>query len=153
LAGKLYPNGIPIHSESELTELIKKHQVEQVVFSYSDVPHTSVMEKASIAAAAGADFRLMGPGTMIKSKEPVVAVTAVRTDVGKGQTTRKVCDTLKALGKKVVAIRHPMPYGDLTKQIWQRFETYADLDCTSAPSKSGKSMNPISFAASSSTPV
>lgn len=129
LAGKLYPNGIPIHSESELTELIKKHQVEQVVFSYSDVPHTYVMEKASIAAAAGADFRLMGPGTtMIKSKKPVVAVTAVRTGVGKSQTTRKVCDTLKAMGKKVVAIRHPMPYGDLTKQIWQRFETYADLD-------------------------
>lgn len=129
LAGKLYPQGIPIHAEEELTQLIKKHNVEQVIFAYSDVPHTVIMNKASIVMAAGADFRIMGPNTtMLKSKKPVVAVTAVRTGVGKSQTTRKVCDTLKAMGKKVVAIRHPMPYGDLAKQTWQRFATYADLD-------------------------
>lgn len=129
LAGELYPEGIPIHAEQELHDLIVRHGVEQVVFAYSDVPHSYVMEKASIAHAAGADFRLMGPHTtMLKSSKPVVAVTAVRTGVGKSQTTRKVCDTLKEMGKKVVAIRHPMPYGDLTKQVCQRFETYSDLD-------------------------
>ena len=129
LAGKLYPQGIPIHAEEELTQLIKAKSVQQVVFAYSDVTHTHVMAKASIVMAAGADFRLMGPNTtMLQSAKPLVAVTAVRTGVGKSQTTRKVCDTLKEMGKKVVAIRHPMPYGDLTKQVCQRFETYADLD-------------------------
>jgi predicted GTPase len=129
LAGKLYPNGIPIHAEEELTDLIKKHGVQQVVFAYSDVPYNILMNKAAAVQAAGADFRIMGPNsTMLKSSKPVIAVTAVRTGVGKSQTTRKVCDTLKAMGKKVVAIRHPMPYGDLAKQACQRFATYDDLD-------------------------
>ena len=129
LAGKLYPNGIPIYAEEELPELIKKHHVQQVIFAYSDVYYPILMNKAAAVMAAGADFRIMGPGTtMLKSSKPVIAVTAIRTGVGKSQTTRKVCDTLKAMGKKVVAIRHPMPYGDLAKQACQRFETYADLD-------------------------
>lgn len=129
LAGKLYPQGIPIHAEEELSELIKKHNVEQVIFAYSDISHAELMNKASLVLAAGADFRLMGPSTtMLRSSKPVVAVTATRTGVGKSQTTRMVCDVLKAMGKKVVAVRHPMPYGDLAKQVCQRFETYADLD-------------------------
>lgn len=129
LAGRLYPQGIPIHAEEELTELIKKHDVQQVIFAYSDVHYPLLMNKAAAVQAAGADFRFMGPNTtMIKSNKPVIAVTAIRTGVGKSQTTRKVCDTLKAMGKKVVAIRHPMPYGDLAKQACQRFATYADLD-------------------------
>lgn len=129
LTGELYPNGIPIYPEDEVVNLIKQLQVDEVVFAYSDVQHEYVMHKASIALAAGADYRLMGPkATMLKSTKPIVAVTAVRTGSGKSQTTRKVCDTLKSMGKKVVAVRHPMPYGDLTKQICQRYETYADLD-------------------------
>ncbi len=129
LAGKLYPEGIPIHAEEDLVELIKKHQVDQVVFAYSDVSHNYVMSKASMVMVAGADFRLMGQQTtQLKSKKPVVAVTAVRTGVGKSQTTRRVCDILKARGKKVVAIRHPMPYGDLTQQVCQRFASYDDMD-------------------------
>jgi predicted GTPase len=129
LAGKLYPEGIPIFEEGELPQLIRKHKVEQVIFAYSDISHIALMNKASLVLAAGADFRLMGPeNTMLKSKKPVVAVTAVRTGVGKSQTTRKVCDILKSRGMKVVAIRHPMPYGDLAKQACQRFADYADLD-------------------------
>jgi len=129
LAGKLYPAGIPIHAEEELVSLIKSLRVDEVVFSYSDVPHTYVMHKASEVIAAGAAFSMQGAvQTMVKSHKPVVAVCAVRTGVGKSQTTRKVCDTLKAMGKKVVAVRHPMPYGDLTAQVCQRFATYADLD-------------------------
>lgn len=129
LAGKLYPNGIPIYAEEELSDLIKKHDVQQVIFAYSDVYYPKLMNKAAAVQAAGADFRIMGPNTtMLKSSKPVIAVTAIRTGVGKSQTTRKVCDTLKAMGKKVVAIRHPMPYGDLAKQACQRFATYADLD-------------------------
>lgn len=129
LSGELYPEGIPIYAEEELVSLIKQLQVDEVVFAYSDVTHEYVMHKASTVLAAGADYRLMGPqSTMLKSTKPVVAVTAVRTGSGKSQTTRKVCDTLKAMGKKVVAVRHPMPYGDLTKQVCQRFATYADLD-------------------------
>ncbi len=129
LAGSLYPEGIPIYDESELTTLIKKHEIDQVVFAYSDVSHETVMEKASIAMAAGADFRLMGPTTtMLESKVPVVAVCAVRTGVGKSQTTRRIAKILKAMGKRVVAVRHPMPYGDLEKQVCQRFATYDDLD-------------------------
>lgn len=142
LAGKLYPNGIPIHAEEELTDLIKKHGVQQVVFAYSDVPYNILMNKAAAVQAAGADFRIMGPNsTMLKSSKPVIAVTAVRTGVGKSQTTRKVCDTLKAMGKKVVAIRHPMPYGDLAKQACQRFATYDDLDkhkCTIEEREEGR---------------
>lgn len=129
LAGKLYPEGIPIYPEEELENLIKENGVDQAIFAYSDVPHEYVMHKASEAMAAGADFRLMGPKTtMLKSEKPVVAVCAVRTGVGKSQTTRKVCDTLKRMGKKVVAVRHPMPYGDLAKQACQRFASYEDMD-------------------------
>ena len=129
LAGNLYPGGIPIYAEESLADLVKEHKVDQVVFSYSDVSHQHVMSFASLAMAAGADFRLMGPkNTMLKSKKPVVAVTAVRTGAGKSQTTRRVCDFFKEKGKKVVVIRHPMPYGNLTEQICQRFADYQDLD-------------------------
>ena len=129
LAGALYPNGIPIFPEADLPRLIKEYQVNQVVFAYSDVSHETVMHRASIALACGADFRLLGPhATMLKSVKPVVAVCAVRTGCGKSQTTRAVAGALKALGKRVVAIRHPMPYGDLVAQAVQRFATYDDLD-------------------------
>ena len=129
LAGSLYPNGIPIFPESELTSLIKKHEVDQVIFAYSDVPHAYVMGKASEVLAVGADFRLMGiRSTQIKSKKPVISVCAVRTGSGKSQTTRRVSKIMIDLGYKVAAIRHPMPYGDLVKQKVQRFATYTDLD-------------------------
>ncbi len=129
LAGELYPEGIPIYPEAELPSLIKRFRVGQVVFAYSDVSHEHVMHRASLVNAAGADFRLMGgQNTMLESSKPVVAVCAVRTGSGKSQTTRYVCDLLQAMGKKVVAVRHPMPYGDLVKQRVQRFATYEDLD-------------------------
>ncbi|HHW07948.1 MAG TPA: GTPase [Clostridia bacterium] len=129
LAGKLYPDGIPIYDEAELERLIKAHDVDQVVFAYSDVSNQYVMEKAALVMASGADFRLMGPKTtMLESKVPVVAVCAVRTGVGKSQTTRRVAGILRAMGKRVVAVRHPMPYGDLAKQACQRFASYEDLD-------------------------
>jgi len=129
LAGPNYPKGIPIYPEDMLPEIIEKFSVEEVVFAYSDVSHEYVMHRASIALAHGADFRLMGPSTtMVKSKVPVVSVCAVRTGSGKSQTSRKVARILKKLGFKVVVIRHPMPYGDLTKQVCQRFASYEDLD-------------------------
>jgi len=129
LAGKLYPNGIPIHAEEELVDLIRRDKVDEVVFSYSDLAYREVMGKAAIVNSAGADFQLLGAeNTMLKSHVPVISVCAVRTGCGKSQTTRRVCDILKQKGRKVVAIRHPMPYGDLTKQAVQRFETYEDLD-------------------------
>ena len=129
LSGELYPQGIPIHPEEDLLSLIAERQVDQVVFAYSDVPHEYVMHKASQVLAAGADFRLMGlKNTQIKSTKPVVSVCAVRTGAGKSQTTRRVSLILRDMGFKVAAIRHPMPYGDLTKQIVQRFADYADLD-------------------------
>jgi len=129
LSGPLYPEGIPIYSEEELPELIKTKQIDQVILAYSDLPHQYVMDKASIVLANGADFRLMGPkSTMLKSNLPVVSICAVRTGCGKSQTTRKVTDILKKKGYKIAVIRHPMPYGDLRKQIWQRYESYADLD-------------------------
>jgi predicted GTPase len=129
LAGELYPAGIPIHAEEELTELIQKHNVEQVVFAYSDVPHEYVMHKASIVNALGADFRLMGTKyTQVKSTKPVVSVCAVRTGSGKSQTTRRVSLILREMGYKVAAIRHPMPYGNLVAQEVQRFANYDDLD-------------------------
>ena len=129
LAGRLYPDGIPIYPEEELTDLIRRYQVDQVVFAYSDVSHEYVMHKASQALVAGADFRLMGTGsTMLTSRKPVVAVCAVRTGSGKSQTTRHVCDVLRRMGHRVVVVRHPMPYGDLTAQAVQRFATYEDLD-------------------------
>jgi len=129
LAGDLYPQGIPIHDESEAAEIIKRERVDECVFAYSDVTHEHVMHLASLCMAAGADFKLLGADhTMIQCAKPVIAITAVRTGSGKSQTTRYISNILKAMGKKVVAIRHPMPYGDLAKQACQRFETYADLD-------------------------
>ncbi len=129
LCGKRYPNGIPIEPEEKLTELIQTHGVDQVAMAYSDLPHEEVMHKAALANAAGADFRIMGPGnTMVRSSKPVIAVCAVRTGCGKSQTSRAVSSILKSMGKRVAAVRHPMPYGDLTKQICQRFATVADLD-------------------------
>lgn len=129
LAGSEYPDGIPIESESQVTELIKKHNVSEAVLAYSDLNHLDVMHKAAMVTAAGADFRLMGwQHTMLKSTKPVIAICAVRTGCGKSQTTRRVCEHLKELGKKIAVVRHPMPYGDLTKQICQRFSTLEDLD-------------------------
>ena len=129
LSGPLYPEGIPIYSEEELPDLIRGKQIDQVILAYSDLPHQYVMDKASIVLANGADFRLMGPkNTMLKSKVPVVSICAVRTGCGKSQTTRKVSEILKEMGYKISVIRHPMPYGDLREQIWQRYENYADLD-------------------------
>ncbi len=129
LAGELYPDGIPIFPENELTSLIKDKNVEFVVFSYSDVSHTYVMHKASEVLAAGAHYLLLGSkDTMLKSKKPIIAICAVRTGSGKSQTTRRVTDILAAHGKKVVVIRHPMPYGDLKEQIVQRFSKYEDLE-------------------------
>jgi predicted GTPase len=129
LAGSNYPEGIPIHPESELIKLIEDLQIEQVVFAYSDVPHEYVMHKASQVLAAGADFNLMGTAkTQIKSNKPVVAVCAVRTGSGKSQTTRRVSVLLRDMGYKVAAIRHPMPYGDLVAQAVQRYAEYDDLD-------------------------
>ena len=134
LAGKMYPKGIPIFEEKELPELIKKFKVDEVVFSYSDVAFNTVMAKGSLVLACGADFKLLsGEHTYIKSSKPVIAVCAVRTGCGKSQTTRAIASMLKDMGKKVVAIRHPMPYGDLVKQTWQRYETLEDLkkhECT-----------------------
>jgi len=134
LAGKLYPDGIKIYEESELVDLIRKLKVDEVVFAYSDITFNYVMSKASIVNAAGASFRLMGASeTMIKSTKPVVAVLAVRTGCGKSQTSRRIVKLLQDAGKKVVAIRHPMPYGDLVKQKVQRFATIEDLkkhECT-----------------------
>jgi len=129
LAGLLYPDGIPILSESELIELIDHEKIDEVYFSYSDVSHEYVMHQASRILAAGATFVLLGAkDTMLESKVPVIAICAVRTGCGKSQTTRRVSDILKMMGKKFVAIRHPMPYGDLVAQKVQRFETYSDLD-------------------------
>lgn len=129
LSGELYPEGIPIYPEEELTALIKKFKIGRVIFAYSDVPHEYVMHKASQVMAAGADFWLMGPeSTMIKSTKPLISVCAVRTGSGKSQTTRKVVKILREMNKKVVSIRHPMPYGNLAEQISERFASYEDLD-------------------------
>jgi predicted GTPase len=129
LAGNLYPEGIPIYPEAELSDLVRRYQVAQVIFAYSDVSHETVMHKASQALAAGADFRLMGTrSTMLQGRKPVVAVCAVRTGSGKSQTTRHVCDVLQRMGKHVVVVRHPMPYGNIVAQAVQRFATYEDMD-------------------------
>ena len=129
LAGKFYNEGIPIYPEDHLSDLIKKHNVDLVAISYSDVPHTEVMHKASVVMAEGADFILIGATyTMLRSRKTVVAVCAVRTGCGKSQTTRKVCEIIKSMGKKVVVVRHPMPYGDLKTQVVQRFSTYEDFE-------------------------
>jgi predicted GTPase len=129
LAGKLYPEGIPIYDESELSNLIKENNVEEVYFSYSDVFYEDVMHKSALIQAAGASFVLLGPNdTQVKSTKPLISILAVRTGCGKSQTTRRIVEALKDFDKKVVVIRHPMPYGDLTKQAVQRFATYEDLD-------------------------
>lgn len=129
LAGKLYPDGVPTIPEDQLTEFIKANDVDEVVLAYSDIAYDDVMHKASIALAAGADFKLIGPSqTMIKSSKPLISITAVRTGCGKSQTSRKVVQILKERGYRVVAIREPMPYGDLVEQTAMRFATYEDMD-------------------------
>ncbi len=129
LSGKLYPAGIPILAEEELPALIQAENIDIVVFGYSDVSNQYVMERSALVNAAGADFMLLGPAsTSVEPVKPLISITAGRTGSGKSQTTRRVCDILKAHGKKVAVIRHPMPYGDLVKQEVQRFETYDDLD-------------------------
>jgi len=134
LAGRLYPDGIPIYAEDELPQLIAKLDVREVVFAYSDVPHEYVMHRASLVHAAGASFSLLGPcETMIPSRKPLISVCAVRTGSGKSQTSRRVALLLKGKGRRVAVIRHPMPYGDLVKQKVQRYATYDDLaknECT-----------------------
>ncbi|MHC1710036.1 MAG: cyclic 2,3-diphosphoglycerate synthase [Methanomassiliicoccales archaeon] len=129
LAGSLYPAGIPILAEEDLPTIIRKNKVDQVIFAYSDISHTELMHKASWVLSLKADFRLMGNSAItLRSNKPVITVCAVRTGAGKSQTTRKLCRILHDRGLKVVAVRHPMPYGDLTKQAVQRFGEYADLD-------------------------
>ena len=129
LAGKLYPQGIPILEEARLAELIEKHDVDEVVFAYSDVPYSHVMSLAASVNAMGADFILMGgKRTTLKSTKPVISICAVRTGCGKSQTTRYVYDIFRKMNKRVVAIRHPMPYGDLDAQKVQRFASIKDLD-------------------------
>mgnify|MGYP001159520463 FL=1 len=134
LAGSLYPAGIPIHEESELENLIQEQNVNEVVFSYSDIRHEDVMHLGSVVNSAGADFKMMGlKRTAVVSSKPVIGICAVRTGCGKSQTTRKVSEILKNAGKKIAVIRHPMPYGDLSAQAVQRFESIEDLkkhDCT-----------------------
>lgn len=134
LSGDMYPEGIRIFPEESLPELIREHKVDLVAFSYSDVPHVEVMHKASAVMAEGADFILIGATyTMLRSTKPIISVCAIRTGCGKSQTTRQVCSIMKKLGKKVVAVRHPMPYGDLREQTVQRFSTYEDFkkhNCT-----------------------
>ncbi len=130
LSGKLYPNGIPIYPEDDLIKLIKENDIDEVVFAYSDLPYSYVMEKSAMVNAAGADFILLGPkSTMVKSTKPVIAVCAVRTGCGKSQVSRQIFEILDKKGLKVASIRHPMPYDkDLTTQICQRFASYEDLD-------------------------
>ncbi len=134
LAGKFYPKGIPIFSEEMLPDLIRKHKINEAIFSYSDLSHQEVMRKASIAMSQGADFRLLGPeATMLKSKVPVIAVCAVRTGCGKSPVTRKILKILRKKGKKAGVVRHPMPYGNLSSQVFQKFKTLEDLkkhNCT-----------------------
>jgi predicted GTPase len=131
LAGARYPSGIPIVAEEELADLVGRERVDEVVFSYSDVTHEHVMHIGSTALAAGADFRLLSPRvTELRSDKPVIAVCAVRTGSGKSQTTRHVAAVLRAAGRRVAVLRHPMPYGDLRRQAVQRFETFEDIDAS-----------------------
>jgi predicted GTPase len=127
LAGKLYPNGIPIVSEGELPRLIKKHDADEVTFSYSDVSFSYLMDRASLVLSCGADFRLLSKHVMLKSTKPVISICATRTGCGKSQTTRRIAALLKKYGKKVAVVRHPMPYGDLAKQACQKYETLEDM--------------------------
>src|SRR5918993_833962 len=129
LAGDAYPDGIPILPQSQLEQIVREQAIDQVVFAYSDVTHEHVMHLGSRVLAAGADYLLLSPrDTMLPSTKPCVAICAVRTGSGKSQTTRRVAELLRDSGKKVAVLRHPMPYGDLTKQAVQRFERYEDLD-------------------------
>ncbi|MGD8450705.1 MAG: cyclic 2,3-diphosphoglycerate synthase [Phycisphaerae bacterium] len=129
LSGPRYPKGIPIYAEEELPKLIEQTGADLCTIAYSDLPHAVVMHKASLVNACGADFMILGHRhTMLKSNKPVIAVCAVRTGCGKSQTSRAVVSILKKLGKKVAAVRHPMPYGDLAKQVCQRFATLEDMD-------------------------
>ena len=129
LAGPGYPDGIPIHAERELPELIRRLGVRECCMSYSDLPHLEVMHKASLVNAAGADFRILGPdSTMLRSTKPVLAVCAVRTGCGKSQTTRRISEVVRELGRKAAVVRHPMPYGDLARQVCQRFASVEDLE-------------------------
>lgn len=130
LSGDLYPEGIAIYDEKELTDLIKKHDIDEIFFSYSDLSYDYVMTRSAIVNSAGADFTLLGPNsTQIKSKKPLISVCAVRTGCGKSQVSRKIFEILTKKGLKVASIRHPMPYDpDLTTQICQRFASYDDLD-------------------------
>ena len=134
LSGNLYPNGIPIRAESELKEIIEKEGIDEVFFAYSDVSHDYLMHTAEQVLAWGADFTLQGPtSTMVKSTKPVISVCAVRTGCGKTQTSLRIVEILKGMGKRVASIRHPMPYGDLAKQKVQRFATLEDMnlhECT-----------------------
>jgi predicted GTPase len=133
LAGSLYPNGIPILPESALEQLVREHEIDVVVFAYSDVTHEHVMHIGSRALAAGASYELIAPRlTMLASSKPTVAICAVRTGSGKSQTTRRVAELLREAGKRVAVLRHPMPYGDLAKQAVQRFERYEDLEAADA---------------------
>ncbi len=144
LAGELYPEGIPIYSEENMGQLIRDHRIDLVAFSYSDVSYEHVMRKAAIAMAEGADFILLGATyTMLKSSKPVVAVCAVRTGCGKSQTTRKVSKILQERGKKVVVVRHPMPYGDLKKQVVQRFSCLDDFNSNRCTIEEREEYEPI----------
>jgi predicted GTPase len=129
LAGELYPDGIPVYPEQDMSRLIREHRIDLVAFSYSDVSYGEVMHLAAVAMAEGADFILLGATyTMLKSQKPVIAVCAVRTGCGKSQTTRRIARILKELGKRVVVVRHPMPYGDLRRQVVQRLSAYEDFE-------------------------
>jgi predicted GTPase len=133
LAGTMYPDGIPILPESALEQLIREHEIDSVVFAYSDVTHEHVMHLGSRSLAAGASYHLISPHeTMLAASKPVVAICAVRTGSGKSQTTRRVAELFREAGKRVAVLRHPMPYGDLTKQAVQRFVRYEDLDAADA---------------------
>jgi predicted GTPase len=144
LAGKGYADGIPIYDEAELVDLIRAHQVDLVAFSYSDISHLSLMHKASQVMAAGADFILIGATyTMLRSSRPVVSVCAVRTGCGKSPTTRHICKLLQQTGKQVVVVRHPMPYGDLTRQVVQRFATYDDFSKNSCTIEEREEYEPL----------
>src|SRR5918911_1730533 len=133
LAGDLYPRGIPILPESALEQLVREHEIDDVVFAYSDVTHEHVMHVGSRALAAGASYRLISPQlTMLRSTKPVVAICAVRTGSGKSQTTRRVAQLFREAGKRVAVLRHPMPYGVLRAQAVQRFDRYEDLDAADA---------------------
>ena len=133
LAGAAYPDGIPILPESELVRIVREHEIDQVVFSYSDVTHQHVMHVGSCVLAAGADYVLLSPrDTMLTTSKPCVAICAVRTGSGKSQTTRRVAELLRESGKRVAVLRHPMPYGDLAAQAVQRFERYEDLEAAHA---------------------